>query len=76
MILALLDYLKVGKFLICGHSMGSIFMPFLNAAAPKRVIGLISITGIVDYWYIGLVSFYTLAVTQLGITKGWDPKLN
>jgi hypothetical protein len=56
--------------------MGSIFMPFFAKEYGERLLGMVSITGIVDTWYIGIKTFYSMLIVQNGIRMGWDDRVN
>ena len=66
MIIKLLRHLEISSVILCTHSMGSIFSSYFITYHPKYVRGYINITGIVDQWYVGLLTFFNAAVTHYG----------
>ena len=56
--------LKLSKIIICGHSLGSIFSSYFITKYPQYVEGYINITGIVDLWYTGLMTFFNTVITS------------
>lgn len=70
LITLVLDRLKVAQVVVCGHSMGSIFSGYLFDAYPQYFRGYINVTGIVNYWYIGLKTFYRYTVAKYGFSSG------
>lgn len=44
--------------------MGSIFSSYLITNYPQIVSGYINITGIVDHWYVGLMTFFRSAIAE------------
>lgn len=61
---------KVDKMIFCGHSMGSIFASYFITKYPQYVKGYINITGIVNYWYVGLMTFYRFVIGAYGFGPG------
>jgi pimeloyl-ACP methyl ester carboxylesterase len=55
--------LNLQKIIICAHSLGSIFCSYFITKYPEAVKGYINITGIVDHWYIGLMTFFKLTIS-------------
>ena len=66
LILRLLKYLKVTKVILCAHSLGSIYSSYFISRHPEVVEGYINITGIVNLWYTGLMTFFQTVVTEYG----------
>jgi pimeloyl-ACP methyl ester carboxylesterase len=56
--------LELSKIIICGHSLGSIFSSYFITHYGEFVEGYINITGIVDLWYTGLMTFFNTVVTS------------
>lgn len=50
--------------------MGSIFASYFITKHPEVVQGYINITGIVNYWYTGLLTFYRTASVAYGFNRG------
>ena len=66
LILKLLAHLKIPKIILCAHSMGSIFSSYFITKYSDVVEGYINITGIVDDWYVGLLTFFQTTVAEHG----------
>ena len=67
--------LSIQKIILCGYSLGSILGTYLITKSPHLVEGYINIAGIVDYWYIGLSTFFQTAVAENGYnSKEWREK--
>jgi pimeloyl-ACP methyl ester carboxylesterase len=69
LIIKLMRKRSVDRIVFCGHSMGSIFMVSFITHYPQYIDGVVSITGIVDTWYIGLLTFYNAMVVSNGLSK-------
>lgn len=67
LLVRLLKKLGVPKIIFVGHSMGSIYMTYFVQHYPQYVEGTVSITGIVDTWYIGLLGFYRIITITTGL---------
>lgn len=50
--------------------MGSIFGGYFINRYPEIVAGYVNITGIVNMWYIGLLTFYKNVVSKYGFGAG------
>ena len=75
MILKLLKKLGISKIILCAHSLGSIFCSYFITKHPEIVKGYINITGIVDHWYVGLITFFYNSVALFGYnSKEWREK--
>ena len=74
LITMVLNELRVAQVVLCGHSMGSIFFGYLYDAYPQYFRGYINITGIVNYWFVGLTTFYINTVAAYGFN--WGPNRN
>ena len=61
-----LGELNVAQVVLCGHSMGSILGGYIMDVYPQFFRGYINITGIVNYWYVGLKTFYLNVVLKYG----------
>ena len=59
-------HLKVGRVVLCAHSLGSIYSSYFITKYPQFVEGYINITGIVDHWYTGLLTFFQTVITEFG----------
>ena len=66
----LIHELKVSKFIYVGHSLGSILAGYFINHYPQYVKGYINITGIVNIWYVGLMTFYRVTVGKYGFGVG------
>jgi pimeloyl-ACP methyl ester carboxylesterase len=64
LIIRLIKYLNVSKVILCAHSLGSIFSSYFITKYPNYVEGYINITGIVDHWYTGLMTFFQTVITE------------
>lgn len=62
LIIRILKKLGINKVILCAHSLGSIFCSYFITKYPQSVEGYINITGIVDHWYPGLLTFYQTVV--------------
>lgn len=60
----------MGKIIYCGHSMGSIYASYFINRYPEIVAGYINVTGIVNQWYLGLLTFYRCTSAAYGFGKG------
>lgn len=69
LIVRMIKKLNIEKFVFCGHSMGSIFMSYFVTHYEKYLEGCISITGILDSWYVGLRVFYYNFVIDNNLNK-------
>lgn len=65
-----LTKLKVAQVVLVAHSMGSIFAGYLFDAYPQYFRGYINVTGIVNYWYVGLKTFYRNVIGCYGFGVG------
>ena len=75
MIVRLLQHLKIPKVVLCTHSMGSIFSSYFITHYPAFVQGYVNITGIVDHWYVGLLTFVQVCITKYGYnSQEWRDK--
>jgi pimeloyl-ACP methyl ester carboxylesterase len=63
LIVRLLAELQVRRVILCAHSLGSIFSSYFITHFPQCVAGYINITGIVDHWYTGLLTFVQTCIT-------------
>ena len=70
LITLVLNELNVPQVVLCGHSMGSIFFGYLFSVYPQYFRGYINITGIVNYWYVGLKTFYRNVIAAYGYNGG------
>lgn len=70
LIVLLLEERKVAKIIYVGHSLGSIFGSYFITKHPELVCGYMNITGIVNYWYTGLLTFYRSAIFAYGFGPG------
>lgn len=61
---------KASKVIYCGHSMGSIFASYFIYNHPEIVKGYINVTGIVNQWYVGLLTFYRTTAFAYGFGRG------
>jgi len=59
----LMKFLLISKIILCGHSLGSIFGTYFITKNSHLVEGYINITGIVDHWYTGLLTFFQTVIT-------------
>lgn len=50
--------------------MGSILGSYFINRYPEIISGYVNITGIVNYWYIGLLTFYRNVVSGYGFGPG------
>ena len=66
MILRIMLKLRLVKIIICAHSLGSIFCSHFITKWNAQVEGYINITGIVDLWYTGLLTFFNTVITLEG----------
>jgi len=64
LIIKLIKKLGVKKIIYCGHSLGSIYGSYFISHFPQYVEGYINVTGIVNIWYTGLLSFFWKAIGQ------------
>ena len=62
----MLGYLGVGRVILCAHSLGSIFASYFITHHAEWVEGYVNVTGIVDLWYTGLLTFYQTTVAEWG----------
>ena len=69
MILRILNILKIQKIVAVGHSMGSFIWSWFLKTHPERVSGFVSVAGLVDMWYVGLLTFYNQIVVSNGFNK-------
>ena len=53
-----------------GHSMGSIFGSYFISKNRDMVKGYVNVTGIVNIWYTGLLTFYRVAAGAYGFNRG------
>jgi len=60
----------VAKIIFVGHSMGSIFGGYFINRHPELIAGYVNITGIVNCWYTGLLTFYRSAIAAYGFGYG------
>lgn len=74
LIILVLEQRKVDKIIFCGHSLGSIFASYFINNYPEVVAGYINITGIVNQWYVGLLTFYRTTAVEYGFSKGPNHK--
>lgn len=71
----LMRVLSIPKIILCGHSLGNIFGTYFVTKHPHLFEGYINITGIVDHWYTGLLTFFQTVVTEHGYnSKEWRDK--
>ena len=70
LLILLIHELKVSKFIYVGHSLGSILAGYFINHYPQYVKGYINITGIVNIWYVGLMTFYRVTVGKYGFGVG------
>jgi hypothetical protein len=60
---------------LCSHSLGAIFSSYFITKYPHVVEGYINITGIVDHWYVGLMTFFWIVVGKHGYnSQEWRDK--
>lgn len=64
LILRLLKSLNISKVIIVAHSLGSIFCTYFIPRYSDVVEGYVNVTGIVDNWYTGLMTFYLTAIAE------------
>jgi U1 small nuclear ribonucleoprotein C len=70
LIVAVLEQRRVSKIVYVGHSMGSIFGGYFISKHPEMVVGYVNVTGIVNYWYVGLMTFYRNLIVTYGFGPG------
>jgi len=70
LIVKILSDRKVSKIIYIGHSMGSIFASFFINRYPEVILGYVNVTGIVNQWYTGLLTFYRNTCGAYGFGKG------
>lgn len=70
LIVLVLAQRKVPRIIYIGHSMGSIFASFFIHRYPEVVQGYVNVTGIVNQWYLGLLTFYRNTTAAYGFGKG------
>ena len=74
LIVRLMNKLQLKRIVFCGHSMGSIFMTYFVTHYQRYIEGVVSITGIVDTWYVGLLGFYRTIVVSPGMNNMTDDR--
>jgi pimeloyl-ACP methyl ester carboxylesterase len=75
LIIKLLGVLKVKKVLLCAHSLGSIFSTYFITHHLPYVEGYVNITGNIDQWYTGIMTFFQTCVTGHGYNSAeWRSK--
>ena len=74
MIIRIIKIRNLRKIIFCGHSMGSILASYFINRYPQYVEGYINITGIVNIWYTGLLTFYRVTLAAYGFNKGPNKK--
>ncbi len=61
--------------ILCAHSLGSIFSTYLITKHPYLISGYINVTGIVDHWYVGLMTFFRSSIAEHGLnSREWREK--
>ena len=66
LLIMLLENRKVGKIFYVGHSMGSYIASYFINTYPQYIKGYINITGIVNMWYTGILTFIRTVVIESG----------
>lgn len=69
LLINLLKKLQIPKVILCAHSLGSIFSTYFITNYPHFVSGYINVTGIVDHWYVGLMTFYRSSIGEHGFNS-------
>lgn len=49
--------------------MGSFIWSLFLHKHPEKIVGFISVAGVVDLWYVGLLTFYNQTVVSNGLNK-------
>ena len=62
----LLENRKVSKIFYVGHSMGTYIASYFVNTYPQFIKGYINITGMVNIWYTGILTFIRTMVISLG----------
>jgi pimeloyl-ACP methyl ester carboxylesterase len=70
LLIMLLHHLQVSRIIYVGHSLGSILAGYFINKYPQYVRGYVNVTGIVNLWYTGLLTFYRTVVANYGFNKG------
>lgn len=66
----LLKERNVAKIFLVGHSLGSIFASYFINHHSEYVKGYVNITGIINMWYVGLMTFYRTLAVQYKFSVG------